>query len=188
MLFPSLFRRPLPVLAARPLAALHLAAVLLVSACSPALNWREVRGSDAPFSVLLPAKPATHARDINLNGLKVTMNMTAAEANGASFAIGSVMLADPAQHAAALAAMQTAMVRNIRGEIKREQTVRLADGSTATEIEAAGRVGKQGQAVLMAGRFASKGVWVVQAVVIGEPDQLSREAMETFLGSLKLTR
>lgn len=188
MLFLSIFRRPLPLFAAPPLAALLIAAMLLVSACSPALNWREVRGSDAPFSVLLPAKPATHARPIDLNGLKVTMNMTAAEANGVSFAVGSVMLADPAQHAKALAAMQTAMVRNIRGEIKREQTVRLADGSAATEIEAVGRVGKQGQAVLLAGRFAGKGAWVVQAVVIGEPDKLSREALETFLGSLRLTR
>jgi len=177
----------LPALALPPLAALLLGAMLLVSACSPALNWREVRGTEAPFSVLLPAKPATHARGIDLNGLKVTMSMTAAEASGASFAVGAVKLADPAQHAAALAAMQTAMVRNIRGEIKRQQTVRLADGSSATEIEAAGRVGNHGQPVLLAARFASKGIWVVQAVAMGEPDKLSREAIETFLGSLALT-
>jgi hypothetical protein len=165
-----------------------IAIILLlgVSACSPHWNWREIRSDDAPVSILLPAKPTSHAGEIDLNGNKVTMFMTATEVNGVSFAIGSIAIEDTTKHADALMTMQTAMVRNINGEIRTQKPVKLEGGITAHEIVASGRIGNASMPVIMAARFASKGKWVVQAVAVGPEKNLPQEVIETFLGSLIL--
>ncbi len=160
--------------------------LLSVSACSPHWNWREIRSDDGPVSILLPAKPTSHAGEIDLNGNKVTMFMTATEVNGVNFALGIIAIDDTAMHADALMTMQTAMVRNINGEIRTQKTVKLEGGITAHEIMASGRIGNANMPVLMAARFASKGKWVVQAVAVGPEKNLPQEAIETFLGSLIL--
>lgn len=41
---------------------LLIAALVLLSACSPKYNWREAHGGTIQFTVLLPAKPATFSR------------------------------------------------------------------------------------------------------------------------------
>ncbi|AMO98462.1 putative transmembrane protein [Collimonas arenae] len=94
-----------------PVRSLLLCAVLLLGACSPKFNWREVRGKDASYSVLLPAKPATFARQIDLDGTQVTMTMTAAKVDDMVFAVGSATLPDAAKAQAALGAMKTALVK-----------------------------------------------------------------------------
>jgi hypothetical protein len=165
-----------------------IAVILLLSAfaCSPHWNWRVVRSEDAPVSILLPAKPTSHAGDIDLNGNKVKMYMTATEVNGLSFAIGSISIDDTAKHADALLAMQTAMIRNIKGEVRTQKPVKLEGNVVANEIVVSGRIGNANMPVLMAARFASKGTWVVQAVVVGPEKNLSGEVIDTFLGSLIL--
>lgn len=160
--------------------------LLSLSACSPHWNWREVRSDDAPVSVMLPAKPSSHAGDIDLNGNKVTMVMTAAEVNGVNFAIGSISIDDPTKRADALLTMQAAMVRNINGKIRTQKQVKMEGGLAASEILVAGHIGNASMPVLMAARFASKGTWVVQAVAVGPEKNLPQEVIDTFLGSLIL--
>ena len=82
--------------------------------------------------------------------------------------------------------MQTAMVRNINGTVRREQQVRLEGGVVATEIEAVGRIGKSDEPIVLAARFANSGQWVVQAIVVGPQKNVPREVIDTFLGSLVL--
>ena len=167
--------------------ALAVTALLLTSAaCNPTWNWREVQGNDAPYSVLFPGKPSTMARPVNLNGLNVSMSMTAAETNEVTFAVGSVVVPDPVQQQAALLAMQVAMVRNIGGEIRRQQAVKLAGGISATEIEAIGHGRNATETVLMVARFAIKGERVYQAVAVGPQKNLPQEALDTFFSSLAL--
>lgn len=166
---------------------LAAAALLLMSAaCNPTWNWREVQGKDAPYSVLFPGKPSTMARPVNLNGLAVNMSMTASETNDVTFAVGSAVVPDPAQQQAALLAMQVAMVRNISGEIRRQQTVKLAGDIVATEIEAIGHGRNTNETVLMVARFAISGERVYQAVAVGPQKNLPQEAIDTFFSSLAL--
>lgn len=167
--------------------ALAAAALLLTSAaCNPTWNWREVQGIDAPFSVLFPGKPSSMSRPVNLNGLSVNMSMTAAETNDVTFAVGSIVVPEPAQQQAALLAMQVAMVRNIGGEIRRQQTVKLADGTAAVEIEATGRGRNPAETLLLVARFVASGERVYQAVAVGPQKNLPQEAVDTFFGSLSL--
>lgn len=168
----------------RLLAALSLLAAL--AACDPALNWREVRGGDAPYTVLLPAKPTSFTRPVNLNGLQVDMSMTAAEVDGVSYAVASARVPEAAQRKAALAAMQEAMLRNIGASDRQQRDVVLDGGAPAVEITAKGVAGAAQRPVAMHARFAQHGERVYQAVAIGPADALTPEAAETFLGSFRL--
>jgi hypothetical protein len=172
-----------------------VAGVLILSACTPKFDWREVRGSDAPFVVLMPAKPLTLSRSVNLAGTPITMTMTAAEIDGVSFAVGSAELPDPAQAQAALSAMQTALVKNINGAIRHQKSSAVAQSSgtaasqtKAIEIEARSEpvAASGGQAWLLLARFIAQDRRVYQAVVLGRANAVSRDAADIFLTSFKL--
>ncbi len=176
--------------------ATGLSAILLavtLAACSPELNWREVRGTDAPYVVLLPAKPTSFARQVDLGGIRVEMSMTAAEVNEVSFALATAKVEDANQRRAALAAMQAAMLRNIGSQTHTEKTVMLKGGVSATEIIATGSPGQPGQpaaagrpVLALYARFAIHGDRVYQAIALGPRDQLSNETADTFLSSFVL--
>jgi hypothetical protein len=76
--------------------------------------------------------------------------------------------------------MKTAMTRNIGADSVREKPVA---GMSATDIEANGS--RDGRPLRMAGRFASSGKSVYQAVVIGPASTMTPEIVETFLSSFK---
>ena len=156
---------------------------LVLSACDPHYNWRDYRSKDAPYSVLLPGKPATHTRDVRLGELPVRMTMTAAEVDDVVFAVGSAELTDTAQAPAALLAMQTALARNIGATITSQATV--ADGAqTTVSIEAKGM--RNGEPTLLIGRFIARERRVYQVVVMGAERHIVREQVATFLDSFKL--
>jgi hypothetical protein len=149
---------------------------LTLSACSPKYDWRDYRSEDAPYSVLFPGKPAKQTRAVKLGQLEVSMTMTAAEIDGVVFAIGSAQLADAAQAPAAIAAMQTAMVNNIGGTLTSNKL--LANG--AQEVDASGKT------MRLTGRFITKDRRVYQVVVIGAPQKIEADTVETFFSSFKL--
>lgn len=156
---------------------------LVLSACDPHYNWRDYRSKDAPYSVLLPGKPATHTRDVRLGELPVRMTMSAAEVDDVVFAVGSAELTDTAQAPAALLAMQTALARNIGATITSQATV--ADGAqTTVSIEAKGV--RNGEPTLLIGRFIARDRRVYQVVVMGAQRHIAREQVATFLDSFKL--
>lgn len=56
-----------------------------LAACTPGLDWRELQPTDAPMVFMMPAKPSTLTRTIDLNGLPVRMQMTGARARDMTF-------------------------------------------------------------------------------------------------------
>lgn len=165
---------------------------LALSACTPKYDWREVRGTNTPFMVMMPAKPATYTRPVNLDGLQVTMTMTAAEVDDVTFAIGTAELPDAANAPAALNAMKIALVKNIGGTIKSEKSSVLAQSpgtvSSQIDIEATGAPGGNtgGQPRLLVARFVAIDKRIYQAVVVGREKAVTRDAVDTFLTSFKL--
>lgn len=155
-----------------------IALVWTLTACSPKFDWREVRGSDAPFSVLLPAKPASFSREMELDGVKVNLHMTAADADGLSFAVAYAKLDDAGKSAGVLAAMKAGMLKNIQANASKELN------QSGTDIEASGNR-QDGQPVKLVGRFVARGAWVYQIVVIGRDKALTPEVVDTFLTSFK---
>lgn len=155
-----------------------IALVWTLTACSPKLDWREVRGTDAPFTVLLPAKPASFSREMELDGVRLNLHMTAADADGISFAIGYAKLDDAGKSAGVLTAMKAGMLKNIQANTSKELN------QSGTDIEASG-TRQDGQAVKLVGRFVARGNWVYQVVLIGSAKALTPEVVDTFLTSFK---
>jgi hypothetical protein len=172
----SLFHRPACI-----------AALLLLAACSPEYNWREVRGGGAPYIVTLPGKPASHTRQIDLNGLPLDMTMTGAEVNRVTFAVGAAEVPDAALAPAALDAMKTALVRNIGGTIRKENATAGGAAPAMIEIEAGGPASQYsgGQPRLLLARFYARDKYIYQVVVVGGENAVSREAADTFFSSFK---
>jgi hypothetical protein len=157
-----------------------------VTGCDPTLNWREVRSDDARYTALFPAKPTSFERAVNLDGLQVMMNMTAAEADGVSFAVASAVIDDEGQRAKALSAMQTAMMRNIQGEVTEQKTVTVKGGATAIQIHATGKAGQAGTPLVLFARFVMHETRVFQVIALGPKEKLGAEAADTFLSSFAL--
>lgn len=152
--------------------------VAAVCACSPKFDWRDYRGSKAPYAVLFPGKPATHTRQVNLDGQNADMTMAAVNIDGTLFAVGSAELPDPAKAQLAVQAMKKAMVRNIGAASAVEAT---RDG--AFTVEAKGN--RNGEPMTLNGRFMARGARVYQIVVVGPTNGVGKEDVTTFLQSFK---
>lgn len=158
-------------------------AACVFSACSPKFDWRDYRSADAPYSALFPGKPSTHTRTIDLDGLQVSMTMTASDVDGNTFAVGSALLPDAAKVPAALVAMKTALINNIGATIK--ATPATAPGSDAAlEIEVSGT--QNGKPVLLVGRFLAQDKRIYQVIVLSKEKQVARENIDMFMTSFKL--
>ncbi|WP_100412081.1 hypothetical protein [Acidovorax sp. 69] len=89
------------------------ALALLLAGCSPALNWRSVPLPEADLAILLPCKPDQATRTVELAGTPVELAMVGCDADGATFAVSHVALADPAQVGAALTHWRAAVLARL---------------------------------------------------------------------------
>jgi hypothetical protein len=160
-----------------------LALALLLSGCNPTYNWRDYTSADGAYRILFPAKPSSHTRSVDLNGMRVDLTMTAAEVDGVNFAVGTGAATDAAQAKAAMTAMKTALVRNISGKVTRESAA--ATGlDAAIDIEAVGSA--NGQPMQLRGHFATRGTRFFQVIVLGRTNGTSAEHIDQFISSFVL--
>lgn len=167
-----------------------LAAGLLM-ACSPTYNWRDYSSQDAPFRVMFPDKPTVHKRSIDIGGMPVEMTMTAVDVNGTTFAVGSAEAPDAAQAQAALAAMQTALIRNIGATVTKQKSSAAAAVSGANGMQAASldieAIGvHNGTPMKLIGHFESRNKRFYQVIVMGKANAMSSEQIDQFMSSFKV--
>jgi hypothetical protein len=173
----------------RPVAALAALLLPALLACSPKYNWRDYASPDAPYRVMFPAKPASFTRNIELDGMRVAMTMTAAEVDGATFAVGAAQAQDPARAQAALEAMKLALLRNIGASAQREASASATSDSggenrTALDVDATGQA--NGAPMRLVGHFEARGKRFYQVIVVGRPKAVPPEQLEQFFTSFKL--
>jgi hypothetical protein len=90
------------------------ALALSAAACSPALNWRSVRVEGTPLTALLPCKPEQATRPVDLGSGSVELSLTGCEADGATFAISHLRLADASQAGAVLGQWRAAVLARMQ--------------------------------------------------------------------------
>lgn len=73
---------------------LCIASLALLSACAPALDWRDVVPAVPGLRVLLPCKVAQETREQTLAGVRRPMSVWACEADGVQWAIAAVAATD----------------------------------------------------------------------------------------------
>jgi hypothetical protein len=160
-------------------------AACLLSACNPKYNWRDYSSQDAPYRVMFPGKPDSHTRNIELDGLKVDMTMTATEVDGVMFAVGSAEVPDPARAQAALEAMQTAMVRNIGATVTRKSPAAATAPAQGAPIDIEASGSRNGKPTRLIGHFEARGARVYQVIVVGEASSIPAEQVKQFMSSFK---
>lgn len=160
---------------------------LLLAACAPPLDWREVRPRGAALTVLLPCKPERRSRQVVLADAPVQMEVLACTAEGTTWGLTSGDLGEARRVGPALAALRAARIANLDGR-ETEARAPQAAGSAGSAFDAQSlrlRVeGRRpdGQAVTEQSLLFARGTRVFHAVALGGAP--SQDALDTFFGSL----
>lgn len=109
--------RPMGSSVSKGLGTMVVSVVLL--ACSPALNWRDVRMGS--LTALLPCKPAKAQRDVQLGKRFVPMELQACQTQNTQFAMSHIALQSPEQANEVVADWRAATLTNMRGTDVLEQ-------------------------------------------------------------------
>ncbi len=190
------------VRAAAP-ATLVLVVTILLAACSPEYDWRDIRAPGGEYWVQLPARPATMTRRIHLEGLAVDMSMQGARVAENSFTVALVPLpgsgggqAEAAGMSAEriLLAMREQMLRNIGAlaltptedaEVDLVDAERRKVGALPVQAIGARGTGKHADMQMFA-RFVLWEGHALQIVALGPG--IDPEKAGHFLDSLRLVK
>lgn len=157
-----------------------LAACLLLGACTPALNWREVQLGR--LSALLPCKPDAASRRVNLGGLTLPMEMVGCEAGGALYAISRLQADDPTQAALVLALLRKAS-RDKLAQAAVHPMPNSGDAMTSLDVQVDGR-GADGRQLQARFKWLLAGQEVYQLAAYAE--HLGAEQTDSLLTEARI--
>ena len=166
----------------------------LLAACSPALNWRSISLADAPLSLELPCKPDYAVRDVDWGAGKQQLSMAGCQADGATWAVSHVLLAQPQEAPAVLTRWQQALQNQLQLPPDTPAgVVFLLKGALelpqAVQVQWQGR-DAQGAPVVADARWWARlegtGVRVYQAIVLSPRQPVAVAARDTFVQGLQL--
>jgi hypothetical protein len=156
-----------------------LFSALVVTACLPALNWREVRPPSSGAAALFPCKPEFNQRPAAAG--QGAMGLAQCEAAGARFSLSWADAADATEVGPALRAMPEALAGKLHIPLPRGEALRVP-GMTPHVESAQHHLDARGQAARIA--VFAHGPRVYQALRVGPEDDAA--AWDTFLSSLRV--
>lgn len=174
--------------------SLFLALLGLLAACSPALNWRSIALADAPLTLMLPCKPDHAVRDVDWGTGKQQLSMVGCQADGATWVVSHVLLAQPQEAPAMLTRWQQALQKQLQmPEAAPAGSPFVLQGALelpqAVQVQWQGR-DAQGAAVVADARWwvrlEGSGARVYQAIVLSPRQPVPLAARDTFVQGLQL--
>lgn len=161
---------------------------LLLAACNPALDWREHHFEDGGFTILFPQKPGRAERKLATPAGDVTMKMVSVRIEESVFGAASADFAQPPD-AAALAAMHTALLKNLDGTVQSDKPV-ISSAPAALagrEVVKRGKLGSGERATEahLRARFFVRGTRYYQIAVMGRADAVPDADLDLFFASFK---
>ena len=166
-----------------------LFAILLgasMAACTPALDWRDVRPEGSAASLQFPCKPESQTRQAALDGEAATMTLVSCAAGGLTFALVYADLGDPARVTPALIVMRKALATNLGATESVAQPFVLAGmtpNAEAVRLRVSGH-SPVGEPIAEEAALFARGTHVYQAAVLGA--RLDAAAVELFFENLHL--
>lgn len=159
----------------------------LLPACSPALDWREVRPEGSAAVALFPCKPKSQSRPTTLAGIPTRMTLLSCEAEGMTFALAHAEIGDPSQVQLALDALAAALAANLQARQVPGEPLTvpgMTPGPGARRLSIEGRL-PDGTPIREEAALFAFGTHVYQAAVLGaQPGG----AAQTFIDSLRVAR
>ena len=167
-------------------------ALLLLFACTPTLNWREVRLESADGSALkaqLPCKPDAATRKQQLAGIQVNLSMMGCVAGEATFTLSRIPLSDPLTAPKVLAAWQAFALSSLNAPPATVRGINIAGASAWPPTAGVTLAGAATQAdIAWFARQSATGLTLYQAAmyVKAPVKPISNEAVTTFFESLQI--
>jgi hypothetical protein len=165
---------------------------LFSAACSPGLNWRDVRPTKLPLLALFPCKPDDAERRLPLGDKTVLMRMLSCEAEGATFTLAYAdTKPDPDPRLGeTLALWQAATLRQAKATAPTELAFSLKGALAlpqSVKIIAQGRK-PDGSALSVHAVWFAVGSTVVQAAIYSSsPDAAATQRMaDAYFSGLQL--
>ncbi|HYJ98404.1 MAG TPA: hypothetical protein VEX14_10090 [Burkholderiaceae bacterium] len=160
--------------------------IALLCACSPTLDWRQVRPVGLDLEAMFPCRPATMSREVTLAQRRVEMAMHACAAGGSTYAVGAAALEDVRDVEAALTSLREAAAHNLSVSAAEARAIQVPG---MTPHEACARLTltgtrPDGTAVVEHLAVFARGARVYQAMVVG--DRPDVDAVSTFFDGLKV--
>ena len=166
--------------------AFALSAIVLLSGCGPALNWRDVAIGGTTLVTLFPCKPDDTERAVLMAGVQQAMTMHSCHADGATFALGHARLTDPTQAARVLMQWREATLSGL-GPVPSAVDWQPLPGTPSLPGMLALRASRDPSrepTQTLQGLWFARGPDVFAALVLAPT--LRAEAAETFFSGLRL--
>jgi hypothetical protein len=164
-----------------------MAAAISLAACTPTLNWREVRPEGSDALMMFPCKPDRLARPVHLAGEKVRMQLSSCTVQGVTYALSHAAVDQPAKVTPALQALQAAAAQNIGARPGQSMPV-MVSGMTpnalAQRLDLHGE-GPDGKPVAEQVAVFARGLRVYQLTIVGS--HIDAEAADIFFSGIKLS-
>ncbi len=183
---PLIARAPDSPCSPRLVVAVWAGAVLCLAACSPALDWREVRPDGSGAVLLMPCKPKSQERRLALDGQRTLLTLYACSASDQTWSLAFADVGDPARVSGALQALVRAAGDNVAASSQQALALKVPG---ATPNGANQRMVYQGQlpdgkVVQMQVAVFAHGTRVFQVTAVG--GALPAEGLDTFMGSIRI--
>jgi hypothetical protein len=168
---------------------LCLAALLMMQACSPSLNWREIRLDPLPVWAHMPCKPDRGTRTIALAGVVLELQMVGCATDGATFALMAAPVPDPGRAGVMLDAWKQGTLQHMKASETRESAFAPPGAlgipqSLRVQARGAGPTGAVVADAVWTARVSDQGVTLVHAVIYRPT--ANPEVAEAFFGGLRL--
>lgn len=162
------------------------ALAVVVGACAPALDWRQVRFADMGLHAQFPCKPAGHERTVLLAGRRAPMVMHGCAAEGGTYVVGSLAVDDVRDISAALQALREAAANNLQAEAGALRSFSVPGMTPNAQAGRTALTGRRpdGSAVVQHLLVFTRGQRVYQAAVLG--DRPPEAAVQSFFAGLRL--
>jgi hypothetical protein len=159
---------------------------MVLGACTPTFNWREVRADGGALKAMMPCKPDNSERPVPMAGRQVSLQVMNCNTGGATFAILFADMGDPARAGEVLGQWKSATLSNLHSAAVRQTVFRPAGAAAlpqSLQVVATGERG-DGTKVESHAAYFARGSHVFQAVIYA--DELKPEAAEMFFSGLVL--
>ncbi|GAA4341938.1 hypothetical protein GCM10023144_43250 [Pigmentiphaga soli] len=169
--------------------------VLLLAACSPKYDWREMPAADGAVRVAFPSRPQSETRDVDVGGHTLSLTFTVAQIDTSVFAVGHARLPpavrdDPAEMAKVADGFEEVLRANLQGSQTGRRDVALKQAPSDTrrlyrsvELEVHGTVADSPAWLL--GRMVVLGDMLIEVIALGNEADLPRDVAQTFVQSLR---
>lgn len=160
-------------------------AVFGLAACSPSLNWREVRTESGGLKAMLPCKPDKATRAVPLGDRQVELRVLGCEASGAAFVVMHGDVKNPLSSGQVLAQWKMASLANLRAT-RAEEGPFLPPGGMAlrqsVRVSASGQRG-DGSKVDSEAAYFARGSHVFHVAIYA--DRVAPDVARAFFDGLK---